>query len=113
MILLELLIMNLAVILIIDLSGFVPNLKRFISKWLTKQKIETDDFRIRPFDCSYCMTFWILLLYLLFTGQFTLVTLAAVILITHLTDVTRQFMLLLKDSLIKLIDIIYDRLQIK
>ena len=109
MILLNLLIMNLAVILIVDLSGFIPNFKRFISKWLTKDKFTTTEFSIKPLDCSYCMTFWILLLYLLFTGQFTFATLFAVLMLTHLTDVTRQLMLLIKDLLIKLINTVYER----
>lgn len=110
MILLNLLIINLAVILIVDLSGFIPQFKRFISKWLTKDKIATNDFSIKPFDCSYCMTFWILLLYLIIAGEFTFATLFAVLMITHLTDVTRQLMLLIKDLLIKLINTVYERI---
>lgn len=113
MTLLNLLIINLVVILIIDLSGFVPSFKQLLSRLFTKGKIDTSDYSIKPFDCSYCMTFWSLLAYLLINGEFTFGTLLAVILITHFTDVTRQVMLLLKDLLIKLIDVAYDKLQIK
>lgn len=106
---LNLLIINLLIILIIDLSGFVPSLKRLISKTLTKNKINTDEFRIKPFDCSYCMTFWCLMLYLLIIGEFTLPYLFTVIVITHFTDVTKQLMVLSRDLLIKLINKIYEK----
>ena len=110
MILLNILVINLALILVIDLSGFIPSVKRLISKWLTKNQIETDSFRIRPFDCSYCMTFWCTLLFIIVTGQFTFLNLLLVIIITHLTDVTRQTMLLIKDLLLKIINTAYDKL---
>lgn len=110
MILLNILVINLALILAIDLSGFIPSVKRLISKWLTKNQIETDSFRIRPFDCSYCMTFWCTLLFIIVTGQFTFLNLLLVIVVTHLTDVTRQTMLLLKDLLLKIINTAYDKL---
>lgn len=110
MILLNILVINLALILVIDLSGFIPSVKRLISKWLTKNQIETDSFRIRPFDCSYCMTFWCTLLFIIVTGQFTFLNLLLVIIVTHLTDVTRQTMLLIKDLLLKIINTAYDKL---
>ena len=106
---LNLLIINLVLILVIDLSGFVPEFKRLISKWLTKDHISTNSYRLKPFDCSYCMTFWCLMLYLIVVQQFTFVTVLYVVIIVHFTDVTRQAMLLTKDILIKLIDIIYDK----
>lgn len=106
---LKLLIINLVVILAIDLSGFVPHLKRQLSKWLTKDKFTTDDFRIRPFDCSYCMTFWSLLLYLVITQQVTFFSIFLVVMLTHLTEVTKQVLLLIRDLLIKLIDIVYEK----
>ena len=106
MILLKLLTINLVLILVIDLSGFVPEFKRLISKWLTKDNISTDSYRLKPFDCSYCMTFWCTMLYLLVTQQFTCFTVLLALGLTHFTDVTRQMMLLIKDILIKLIDTI-------
>lgn len=109
MILLNILVINLALILVIDLSGFIPSVKRLISKWLTKNQIETDSFRIRPFDCSYCMTFWCTLLFIIVIGQFTFLNLLLVIIVTHLTDVTRQTMLLIKDLLLKIINTAYDK----
>ena len=106
---LNLLIINLVVILIVDISGFVPNLKRFISKWLTKDRITTTEFSLKPFDCSFCMTFWSLLLYIAVTQQFTFINILGVVTITLFTDVTKQLLLLIKDLLLKMIDTIYER----
>lgn len=106
-------IINLLLILVIDLSGFVTNVKRLISKLLTRNKIDTTNFSIKPFDCSYCMTFWCLLIYLLITGNLSFLTLLLVIMITHFTEVTKQLMILVKDFILKLIDEFYDDLQIK
>lgn len=109
MMFLKLLIINLAVILIVDLSGFIHELKRFVSNKLTNNKLITDDYRLRPFDCSYCMTFWCLLIYILINQQFTFVNILLLILITHFTDVTKQVLLLIKDLAIKLINTVYER----
>lgn len=110
---LKLLIINLAIILVIDLSGFVTNIKHKLSRLLTKDKISTTEFRMRPFDCSFCMTFWCLLAYVVYTQQFTFITVFYIVVITHFTDVTKQVLLLLKDIAVKIINTIYDRLQIK
>ena len=109
MIYLNLLIISLVVILIVDISGFIPHFKRFISKWLTKEHIVTDEFSMKPFDCSFCMTFWSLLLYLTIVNEFTFINILGVVMFTFFTDVTKQILLLIKDLLIKLIDVIYER----
>lgn len=106
----ELLIINLVSIFVIDLSGFIDEFKRMLSKMLTHNNIVKSDFRIKPFDCSFCMTFWLCLLFTIVTGQFTFVSLLLIITVTYFTDVTRQLLLLIKDLIIKLINTVYDRL---
>ena len=113
MMFLKLLIINLVVILVIDISGFITTFKHKLSRLLTKDKISTTEFRMRPFDCSFCMTFWCLLAYVVYTQQFTFITVFYIVVITHFTDVTKQVLLLLKDIAVKIINTIYDRLQIK
>lgn len=110
MMFLKLLIIASVVVLTIDLSGFVKSLKSFISLKLTKGKIDSNSFSIKPFDCSYCMTFWCGLLYTIVSGEFTLVNLLWVCLIPFFTDVIRQSLLLIKDTLNKLIDKYYELL---
>ena len=55
-------------VLIIDLSGFIDSLKYGLSKLLTKNKLASIDYRLKPIDCSLCMSFWISLIYILCIG---------------------------------------------
>ena len=107
---LKLFIINLAVILIVDLSGFIPTMKRKLSKIFTKNTIASDNYSLKPFDCSYCMTFWCLLGFLLYSHELTFITVLYLLIITHFTEVTKQLLLLLKDIAIKIIDYIYESL---
>lgn len=49
---------------IIDVSGFMDNIKRYISKLITGRK--TSDYSLKPLDCSTCMNFWVILIYMLY-----------------------------------------------
>lgn len=111
--LLNLFIICLVNVLIIDLSGIIDEIKLFISKWLTKDKIKTKDFRLKPFDCSFCMTFWSGLIFTLVIGQFTLVNLLIILLLAYLTGVIKECLTLIKDLLIKLIDTLYETFKIR
>lgn len=110
MILLKLFIIALVNVLIIDLSGFITTIKLFISKYLTKSRIQKTDFRIRPFDCSFCMTFWTGLIYTIVIGQFTLVNLLIILLLAYFTGSMKDILLLIKDLVSKLTNIIYEKL---
>ena len=93
----------------IDISGFIDSLKLLISKLLTKSKLQTAQYKFKPFDCSFCMTFWVGLIYTIVTGEFNLVTLAAILLIAFMTEPIKQLLILIKDLLIKIIDVIYGK----
>lgn len=107
---LKLLIITIVVVLLIDISGFISSIKSFISKKLTNNKIDTINFSFKPFDCSYCMSFWIGLIYVIVTNEFTFLNLLYVCLIPMFTDFIRQTLLLMKDLLNKLIEKIYELL---
>ena len=104
MILLKLTIICLVHVLIIDISGFVQSIKSLISKLLTNKQIDTTNFSLKPFDCSFCMTFWTGLLYTLVIGQFTLVNLLIILLLAFMTEPIYRTLLLIKDMILKIID---------
>lgn len=52
-------------VIVIDISGIMDSVKYGLSRFLTKGKIPTTDYRIKPFDCSFCMNFWTGLVYLI------------------------------------------------
>ena len=88
-------------VLVIDISGFVHSIKAAIGKYLG---ISPNSFRIKPFDCSFCMTFWISMIYLLVVGRFTLVNIAIVLLLCCLTTPLKNFVMSLMDKLTKWMD---------
>ena len=88
-------------VLVIDISGFVHSIKVVIGKYLG---ISPNSFRIKPFDCSFCMTFWASMIYLLVVGRFTLLNIAIVLLLCCLTTPLKNLVMSLIDKLTKWMD---------
>ena len=88
-------------VIVIDISGFVYSIKVAIGTYL---KISPNSFRIKPFDCSFCMTFWVSMIYLLVVGRFSLVNIAIVLLLCCLTTPLKNLIMSLIDKLTKWMD---------
>lgn len=88
-------------VIVIDISGFVHSIKVAIGKFLG---ISPNNFRIKPFDCSFCMTFWVSLIYLLAVGRFTLLNIAVVLLLCCLTTPLKNLVMSVRDKLTKWMD---------
>lgn len=102
----NLLLIAIIVVFCIDLSGAMEKLNRWVWSKLYKG-IKYTDWTIPLFGCSLCITWWIGLLYILFTGMFTWKYIAFVALISFLTPVIKDIMILIQDLFNKLIDLIY------
>ena len=88
-------------VIVIDISGFVHSIKVAIGKYLG---ISPNSFRIKPFDCSFCMTFWVSMIYLLVVGRFSLVNIAIVLLLCCLTTPLKNLIMSVRDKLTKWMD---------
>ena len=88
-------------VIVIDISGFVHSIKVAIGKFLG---ISPNSFRIKPFDCSFCMTFWVSMIYLLVVDRFTLLNIAIVLLLCCLTTPLKNLVMSLIDKLTKWMD---------
>lgn len=88
-------------VIVIDISGFVYSIKVAIGKFLG---ISPNGFRIKPFDCSFCMSFWVSLIYLLVVGRFTLANIAVVLLLCCLTTPLKNLIMSVTDKLTKWMD---------
>lgn len=95
------------VVFIVDISGAVDSLKSGIKWLLTKGAMSGCDYRLKPLDCSLCMTFWSGLLYLLIVGKFTLLYIAVVCLVACFSNLIKSSILLIEDIVNKIIKIIY------
>lgn len=86
---------------VIDVSGFVDNIKYKLWKWLRKG--EYVEYSLKPFDCSLCTTFWISLIYLIFIKELTVFNLMYVCIISFNADLFGDIMITVKDVCIKII----------
>lgn len=47
-------------------SGAIDEMKKLLSKLLTKNKVSTADYSLKPFDCNLCCVWWCSILYCCF-----------------------------------------------
>lgn len=104
---LRLLLLTLIVIFVIDFSGFPDAIKRALGKWL-RCRVE----RLKPFDCSLCMTWWCGLLAIVICRQITLCNIVVVALLALFADKIADVLRLVRDIISKGISKLYDIFEI-
>lgn len=104
---LKLFILSLIIVFIIDISGAIDSLKRAVSYVLTKGRIRSAKFRLKPFDCSLCMIFWIGLIVLFFSNNFNIYYIGCVCLLACFSEVWKSSILMIEDIILKLIQLVY------
>ena len=103
----NLLLINLIISYIIDISGVMDSIKSTIKKLLTNGKMSDPNYSIKPFDCSLCMTFWVSLLYVYLIGQFSIYGLFLACANSYVVQFSKDLYLLIKDIFVKVLDLIY------
>lgn len=94
MVYLKLIEIAVIVVIIIDISGFIDSVKEFIGKALNISNV-----RLKPFDCSFCVNWWLSLLYIYVTNNLTLSTILFALLCSTLTPVIGDLIYLIRDIL--------------
>lgn len=87
------------IVVLIFLSGFIDSVDEAISKRFRFHHLP------KPFSCCLCSTFWTSVIYLLFTKEFTLLTLLYALASATLTEVTTPLITLIKNLFLKIIEI--------
>lgn len=100
---LNLFLISVICVIVIDISGFVDSLKSGIKRILTKGVLSDPNYSLKPIDCSFCMNFWVGLIYLLVSGTFTIWMLTYVLLLSVMTPVMRDVIYLVRDTMIKIL----------
>lgn len=90
---------------ITEVSGIIDSLKWSLSKWLGVTVS-----RLKPFDCSLCMTWWCGLIYIICVGECSVINIAVVALLSALAHNIAEVIMLISDSISLGIDKIRDRL---
>lgn len=102
---LNILLLAIIVVFVVDISGIIDTCKDYLGKWLN---IKVG--RLRPLDCSLCMTFWVCLIYAICVGAFSISMLAYIALLSFLSMRIADLMRLADDLLCALINKITKRL---
>lgn len=104
----SLFILTCIIVFIVDLSGFVDEMvKRLYNKYIKVGDYHTLIPKLKPLTCSLCLTFWVGLIYLIETSQFTILMIGYVCLLAFLSPIIGDIFILLKDILNKIINLIY------
>lgn len=104
----NLFILTCIIVFIIDLSGFVDEMvKRLYYKYIKVGDYHTLIPKLKPFTCSLCLSFWVGLFYLLITRQFTILMIGYVCLLAFLSPIIGDILVMIKDVLNKVINLIY------
>ena len=104
MYLLNLILLQVIVVFLIDLSGAITSLKRGLSSLLTKGRVISDAYTIPLISCSSCCSFHTGWIYLLATHQFTILNFFVVCLLAFFTPVTKDLLFNIKEATLKLIN---------
>ena len=100
---LNLFLISVICVIVIDVSGFVDSLKSGIKRILTKGVLSDPNYSLKPIDCSFCMNFWVGLIYLLVSGTFTIWMLTYVLLLSVMTPVMRDVIYRVRDTMSKIL----------
>ena len=90
---------------ITEVSGIIDNLKYALGRWLGVTVS-----RLKPLDCSLCMTWWCGLIYIICVGECSVINIAVVALLSALAHNIAEVIMLMSDSISLGIDKIRDRL---
>ena len=97
-ILIDLILIQIICVNIVDISGVVSHIENAIARSLKLKSVS-----IHLIECSYCVTHWCCVIYLLFNGALSLKTYAIVLVLCFLTSVTKDLLWGVRDRLVKLV----------
>lgn len=97
-ILIDLILIQIICVNIVDISGVVSHIENAIARALKLKSVS-----IHLIECSYCVTHWCCVIYLLFNGALSLKYYAIVLVLCFLTSITKDLMWGVRDRLVKIV----------
>lgn len=106
MLYLNLLIMQLVIVFILDLSGVMLSIKKLIWRSLFGKATIDQSYKLslKPFDCSLCSTWWYGLIWLLVVRDITMLNIGYVALLAYMTTFSKDLILTISELLNKLLN---------
>lgn len=105
MLYLNILLIAVVFVIGIDIAGFWDEFSGYISWLITKGK-SRKPLNIKPFSCSFCLTFWVSLAYIILTNNFSILNVAYIMFISYMTGIIKELLIALYDLLIKILKLI-------
>ena len=87
------------VVIIVDISGFIDSIKNLIGKVLGINNV-----KLKPLDCSLCMTFWVSMVYLVIASELSITAVMVALLLSTMTPVIGDLVYLVRDLIGKIIN---------
>ena len=100
----DILLLAVIVVIIIDISGITDSIKSLIKRIVTKGMMSDPNYSLKPLDCSFCITFWSGVVYMLITHSLSLWMTAYLLGICVLTPVIKDIFILIRETLLKIIN---------
>ena len=97
-VIIDLLLIQIICVNIVDISGVVSHIENAIARMLSLKRVS-----IYLLNCSYCVTHWCCVIYLLFNGALSLKAYAIVLVLCFLTSITKDLLWGVRDRLVKLV----------
>ena len=97
-ILIDLILIQIICVNIVDISGVVQHIENAIARMLSLKKVS-----VYLLNCSYCVTHWCCVIYLLFNCELSLKYYAIVLVLCFLTSITKDLMWGVRDRLVKIV----------
>ena len=94
----DLILIQVICVNIVDISGVVQHIENAIARVLSLKRVS-----VYLLNCSYCVTHWCCVIYLLFNGALSLKTYAIVLVLCFLTSITKDLLWGVRDRLVKLV----------
>lgn len=104
-----LLLINFIIVELVDRQNIPNTIANFIASKITNNSI-TNVWVNKPFNCSYCLTFWISLIYLLTINPFTLLWLIVAISIALLNAIYTKLIYYVLGFIDLAIDLVFNKL---
>lgn len=98
-------------VIILDQLNFWEDFTSTIKSILTKGKFR-NPIKIKPFNCSTCMSFYCNLIYILIVGKFSIFMIGYILLLSWSAPIINSIFTLLKNSVIKFINILAEKIEI-
>ena len=97
-VIIDLILIQVICVNIVDISGVVSHIENAIARMLSLKRVS-----VYLLNCSYCVTHWCCVIYLLFNGALSLKTYAIVLVLCFLTSITKDLLWGVRDRLVKLV----------